>query len=340
MTREVSAHGAGGWLDALSEIVPTPEEYLRFDMDRASALAVMRCPEPVLDALIEAGLRHTTEGGRVLFDDSDIRNLAASSGSGTSVPELVQRYLFRFAAGAPSEWTDPRPWHVRNLAACPDAAGCTGSWEFAALSSADFGGQARDERTLVGAAVDAGGANVDGYPPMAMFEATVRTVGSVRRVGHPLVRQAFHEALDEMRTGRMRYQSMPLALRNDPVAARANGTVNCISVSLELERVFAEAGLEARSRRGYLMGLLGSDHSWTEVREDGEWKVIDPVFALLGLRQGASEDFVEFCLGSVPNRLVPCDSPADRETVRHQHGEAPAATRNVVLVRPLKENPS
>ncbi|MEW5626600.1 hypothetical protein AB1388_08530 [Streptomyces hydrogenans] len=333
------ARGADGWLDALHRIVPTPDRYLRFDTDRDSALAVMRCSPEVLDRLMEAGLRHRTEGDRVLFDDSDIRNVAAASGSGGSVLELVQRYLFRFAVSDPSEWTDARAWAIRNLGACPDDPGCREPWQFAPLAAGDFAGRSWDERVTDGP-VDARGATVDGHPPLAEFTATVRTVGAVRRVRDPLVRDTFHTSLQEMRTGRMYYQAMPTELRNDPEAARANGTANCISVSLHLERVFTDAGLEARTRKGYLMGILGSDHSWVEVREDGEWKVVDPVFALLGLRQGASEEFVEFCLGSVPNRLVPCDCPADLETVRHTHQQSPAPTRNVVLVNPLKEIPS
>jgi hypothetical protein len=332
--------GTAGWIDALHRIVPTPDRYVRFDTERDSALAIMRCSPDVLDQLMRAGLRHRTEGDRVLFDDSDIRNVAAASGSGGSVLELVQRYLFRFAVSPRAEWTDERAWAIRNLGACPDVTDCQEPWEFAPLAAEDFAGRSRDERTVTDGTVDASGASVDGYPPLAEFSATVRTVGAVRMVRDQLVRDAFHESLDEMRTGRMYYQAMPPALRNDPVAARANGTANCISVSLHLERVFTDAGLEARSRKGYLMGILGSDHSWVEVREDGEWKVVDPVFALLGLRQGASEEFVEFCLGSVSNRLVPCDCPADLETVRHTHRQSPAPTRNVVLVKPLKEIPS
>lgn len=337
--RAVSAREMSGWVGALHRIVPTPERYVRFDVDRESALAIMRCPGEVLDLLMREGLRHGADGDRVLFDDSDIRNVAAASGSGGSVLELVQRYLFRFAVSPPSEWIDQRTWAMRNLAACPEASDCTGDWEFARLACEEFGGRAWDERTVTGGAVDARGASVDGCPPLAEFSATVRTVGTVQRVRDPLVREAFHESLDEMRSGRMYYQAMPVAMRNDPAAARSNGTANCISVSLHLQEVFSGAGLQARTRKGYLMGLLGSDHSWVEVYEDGKWKIIDPVFALLGLRQGASEEFVDFCLGSVPNRLVPCDCPADRETVQHSHEQYPAATRNVVLVNPLKEKP-
>lgn len=331
------APGVAGWVAALHRIVPTPERHLRFDMELESALAIMRCPAEVLELLMREGLRHRVDGDRVLFDDSDIRNVAAASGSGGSMVELVQRYLFRFAASRPEEWIDRRTWSVRNLAACPGAKDCPGNWEFARLVPAEFGGQAWDERTATGPALDAGDASVDGHPPQAGFSATVRTVGAVRRVRDPLVRDAFHESLEEMRSGRMSYQSMPVALRNDPAAARANGTANCVSVSLHLCRVFLDAGLRARTRKGYLMGLLGSDHSWVEIHEDGVWKVVDPVFALLGLRQGASDEFVEFCLGSVPNRLVPCDCAADQETVRHSHERSPAAARNVVLVNPLKE---
>ncbi|MEU2656784.1 hypothetical protein ABZ615_15810 [Streptomyces sp. NPDC007325] len=342
MTRPAAtpaATGTRGWIDALDRFVPTPERYARYDTDRDSALAVMRCPPGVLDELMRAGLRHRTEGDRVLFDDSDIRNVAAASGSGGSVLELVQRYLFRFAVSDPSEWIDERGWAIRNLAACPLDPDCREPWEFAPLAAGDFAGRSWHERTVTGG-VEARGATVDGRPPLAEFSATVRTEGAVRTVRDPLVRDAFHASLDEMRSGRVSYQAMPPELRHDPEAARANGTANCISVSLHLERVFTDAGLEARTRKGYLMGILGSDHSWTEVREDQEWKVVDPVFALLGLRQGASEEFVEFCLGSVPNRLVPCDCPADLETVRHTHQQSPAPTRNVVLVNPLKEIPS
>ena len=329
--------GLAGWIDALHRIVPTPHRYARFDTGYDSALAIMRCSPDVLDRLMREGLRYRADGDRVLFDDSDIRNVAVASGSGGSVPELVQRFLFRFTVAKPAEWVDARVWALRNLGACPDVGDCREPWEFAPLAAGDFGGSSRGERTVTGADVDARGATVDGYRPLAEFSATVRTVGAVREVRNRLVREAFHGSLDEMRTGRVVFQSMPLALRTDPAAARANGTANCISVSLHLEQVFTDAGLEARSRKGYLMGVLGSDHSWVEVREDGEWKVVDPVFALLGLRQGASDEFVEFCLGSVPNRLVPCDCPANQETARHTHRQSPAPTRNVVLVNPLKE---
>ncbi|MFF2351524.1 transglutaminase domain-containing protein [Kitasatospora sp. NPDC058115] len=332
-----AAPEAAGWVSALRQIVPTPDAYARFDMDREAALTVMRCPGEVLDLLVREGLRSRGDGDRARFEDSDIRNVAAASGSGGSFMELVQRYLFRFAASPPGEWVNPRSWAMRNLAACVESDDCGGAWEFARLASAEFGGEARDERTAKGTELEVRGASVEGRPPAAGFAATVRTVGSVRRVRDPLVREAFHASLEEMRSGRMRYQDMPVAMRNDPAAARANGTANCISVSLHLRDVLTAAGLRARTRKGYLMGLLGSDHSWAEVHEDGEWKVIDPVFALLGLRQGAGEEFVEFCLGSVPNRLVPCDCPADRETVRHTHDGTPVAVRNVLLVNPLKE---
>ncbi|MET9764382.1 hypothetical protein ABZ016_35875 [Streptomyces sp. NPDC006372] len=328
---------ARAWLNGLAGIVPTPDEYVRFDVDREAALGILRCSKDVLDLLVREGLRQRTVGGRMLFDDSDIRNVATNSGLGTSVPELVQRYVFRFVTGDPSGWISPQTWTVRNLAACLESPDCAGDWAFAPLVCEQFGGRARDTRTVVGAEAAAGGESVDGRVPLARFDATVHLTGEVRRIRDPLVREAFRESLDEMLTGRLRYQAMPTALRNDPAAARANGTVNCISVSLHLQQVFTEAGIRSRTRKGYVVGMLGSEHSWVEVLEDGLWKVVDPVYALLGLQQGAPEDYVEFCLGSILNRLIPCDGPADAETVRHQHQGATAPTRNVIVTKPVKE---
>jgi transglutaminase-like putative cysteine protease len=99
------------------------------------------------------------------------------------------------------------------------------------------------------------------------------------------------------------------------------------------------AGLTARTRRGYILGLVGGDHTWCEVEEDGRWKVLDPVFSHLVGRAGGSDAFREACRGSRFNRLLPCAVDEAAPLIVRADGEpVPLWALAGVSARPWKED--
>ena len=65
---------------------------------------------------------------------------------------------------------------------------------------------------------------------------------------------------------------------------------DCVVVTRLLAARLRDAGFQARARRGYLLGLVGSDHSWCEDFEDGRWKSLDLRLRVPGRRCGAPPD--------------------------------------------------
>jgi Transglutaminase-like superfamily len=261
----------------------------------------------VVDLLVAAGLSTPDADGTARFDYVDLMNLGLLSGTGRSLPELSERQCMRIAAGPPESWLPARDWRLRLEARC-EAAGCA-----APVTVLRPGG------TGDGAAAVCRGWEETGDGPAATVELLVTTTGSAGQVRTPAVREMFTEVVEGLRGGRYTFAWLPQGLRADVDAALARGTLDCVATSLLLARWCGQAGVPARTRTGFLLGMVGVEHGWLEVREDGRWLPVDPLLAYLaGRHPGSDRAFAGFCLGSRSNRVLAWDRPAGAELAQHR----------------------
>lgn len=308
------------WTDAVRALVPTPEPYRAATLDDAAALELLGCDGTTLDLLVAEGLpaRSGTAAGR-RFDYHDLANVAIYSGSGLSVPEAGQRMLMRYATAGPRDWLKPRPldltWELR----CGDPACTGGAWRVRLPRPELLGGERGPVEPGAGAVV-VGEHVVEAAGIRALsIKIPVLLRGMRAPVHAAAIRSVYGQLLDELTSGRIRYQWLPRGLRTDPVAALANGTLDCVATALLLARRLEDAGVPARTRQGAVLGLVSVDHAWAEaLDDDGAWKVLDPIFALLGARTAdAHPEFGGFCEGSAPSRFLPWDAKAGRPVAEH-----------------------
>jgi hypothetical protein len=306
-----------GWMRSLERLIPTPESYRESRLTAAQALDILRCEEAVLERLADHGLRH--EDGR--FEFCDVMNVALYSNSGRSLPELGQMYAMRFAGGPCATWVAERNWQLSWDLRCPlrsDRPG--GSWHIQRPAPEHFGGAVWQLRVDGQTPGEYRGELVVDDRERTIVTASLTTHGMINRVHSPMLRELFDGMLSDLKCGRYRFQWMPAALRRDPAAAARNGTMDCVSIALWLARQASEAGLHARTRQGWILGLLPVEHGWTEMLdEDGRWKVIDPLLAVLAERMsGLNAAFTTFCLGSASSQVLPFECAADEPLARHE----------------------
>lgn len=306
----------GRWLRALEGVKPTPPEFREIELDRAGALALLRCDGAVLDLLVSHGLENGGSDEAERFDYHELANIALYSGSGRSVPETAQRFLLRFAEARPSEWTVGKRWQVTWSLRC-DKPRCTdGRWLVSLPSHRTAGDAGHVTRAEAETGIPS---QVTRYGPAAQLSFTAELAGTRGVLVAPALRDLFAELVQELGSGTLRYQWMPAAMRTDLDAALANGTLDCAAASLLLVARCLRAGHAARSRVGVMLGVVGVEHVVAEVLDaDGVWKTLDPVFAHLAARsQRVSPEFVSFCAGSAGNRMLRWALPATESLAGH-----------------------
>ena len=270
---------------------PTPEDLAVFDTTPADAATVLCGDEAMVAAL---GLRQV--GG--LFDFTDVLNAALHSGTGKTLPELARRLLMRFAAGDEDGWFVPLDWTV-----AVQWASTADKFQVAVPDLGSEGVDAvEDPVAEVPGPVVSRGHQADPY------QVRVRLTGERFTITDRRVRAAFDEVLAAFESGAVHYQAIAEPLRIDHQRAWAMGVADCVVAGKVLADRLRADGLEARGRRGYLLGLVANDHGSCEVRLDGRWRCLDPIFALLAADHGrdGGAEFREACVGSRFNRLLPC----------------------------------
>lgn len=305
--QEGAAVGVWHWLVAVERLRRVPPPYFHATLDVTQAARRLGCDGGLVEELVRAGLPadETPEGLR--FDPYDVMNLGLAAGLGRSLAEQAEQRCLSVAAAAPEEWLAPRTWRLRLGAPCT-APECPG--EDPAPPAPELSG-GRLESYL----------KSDRSPNDAV--AVVITRGRRDEPHTPEVRGIHDELLSGLTSGRYQYSWLPHALRRDPETAVAHGMVDCVVASWLMRRWACEAGLEVRTRKGYLLGLVGVEHAWTEVFEEGRWLVLDPVLAFQALHRApgdprAAADFAAFCRGSVHNRLLVWPGSADEPFTRHR----------------------
>lgn len=306
-----------GRLGQVERFERVPAEFARYAVDLDAAATLLGLGARQTADLAPDALPHTVDAERgPLFDYVDVMNLALFAGtSRDSIPELALRFLLRFAAGARPSWYEPRHWLVRVRAPRPDQerqeargdAAPEGDFHLLRPDLSAPGVEALDPDSLPLASAAKARVEPPGY------EAVVRLTGAEGTVQEPEVRRIYDEMLDAVRSGTVVYQSVSEDLRMQHERAWGLGMADCVVISRFLAQRLRDAGYRARARRGYLLGLVGSDHAWCEYFEDGRWKTLDIVFAFLAGGAGhrrieASPEFAAACRGGRFNRLLPCGS--------------------------------
>jgi hypothetical protein len=337
MTVETAAPHA--LLGALDRFKVAPPDVARYDTDTVTAARALRAaPEQVARLAVE-GLPHLVDSERgPLFDYDDLMNVGMFCGTGQTVPELGLRFLMRFAASSRAAWFEPRAWE---LGVHPSR---TAGGEGTKAHAADDGQLAVTVRvpdlSAPGVELISGGPfdeplRTNGY------EAAIRLTGAEHTVRDPRIHEAWTEVVDGLASRRVTYQTVPEPLRGDHHRAWDLGIADCVVASRLLADRLRAAGLQATARRGYLLGLFGSDHAWCDVVEDGVHKSLDPVFAFVatvGDERGVakSPEFAAACFGSRFNRLLPCRTDSAEPLVYFDGEPAPYWAMVGVGARPRR----
>ncbi|MEU3659508.1 hypothetical protein AB0E77_07035 [Streptomyces sp. NPDC032940] len=338
MTVETAA--ADTLLGALDRFRTAPSDVARYDTDTTTAARALRAAPGQVARLASAGLPHVVDPARgPLFDYDDLMNVGMFCGTGQTVPELGLRFLMRFAAAPRTSWFAPR------------------DWEIGVHPSRTAGGEAAEDRaagdgrkvtvrvpdlSAPGVELLEGGPFDEALHPSG-YTAAVRLTGAAHTVRDPRIHEAWSEVVDALATRRVIYQTVPEPLRADHHRAWELGIADCVVASRLLADRLRAAGLEATARRGYLLGLFGSDHAWCDVVEDGVHKSLDPVFAFVatvGDERGVAEspEFAAACFGSRFNRLLPCRTDSAEPLVHFDGEPAPYWAMVGVGARPRRSS--
>ncbi|KUJ69099.1 hypothetical protein ACZ90_14235 [Streptomyces albus subsp. albus] len=322
---------------ALGRFTAVPADVGRYDTDTATAARALRADPAQVARLADEGLPHLQDPDRgPLFDYDDLMNVGMFCGTGQTVPELGLRFLMRFAASPRASWYQPREWRVGvHPARTAGGEGPTAGEAPGVLPAVTV----RVPDTAAPGVELLSGEPFPGALRSSGYEATVRLTGAEQEVRDPRIRAVWDEVVGELAARRVNYQTVPEPLRTDHHRAWELGIADCVVASRLLADRLRAAGFEARPRRGYLLGLFGSDHAWCDVVEDGTHKSLDPVFAFVatvGDERGVAEspDFARACRGGRFNRLLPCVTDSAEPLVYFDGAPAPYWAMVGVSARP------
>lgn len=340
MTVETAAPEA--LLGALGRFTVVPSDIGRYDTDAATAAQALRAAPQQVIRLAAEGLPHVADPARgPLFDYDDLMNVGMFCGTGQTVPELGLRFLMRFAASSRASWYTAREWEIGVYPSRTAGGESSGT--------VPEGAARLPEVTVRVPDLSAPGVELvskeDFTDPLRVggYEATVRLTGADHGVRDPRIHAAWNEVVEGLASRRVTYQTVPEPLRADHHRAWELGIADCVVASRLLADRLRAAGLEATARRGYLLGLFGSDHAWCDVVEDGVHKSLDPVFAFVatvGDERGVAEspEFAASCFGSRFNRLLPCRTDSAEPLVYFDGEPAPYWAMVGVSARPRRNS--
>ena len=284
-------------MTTVDQIYLIPPEHHVADTDRATATQILSCTDRELDALIHSGLG--TREGR--FDSRDLFNIGLHSGTGKTVPEQAFAFTLRWMRASTEDLLAPRTsrFSLSLSCDCPTAT-------FAAPRCDRYDGDVRDTTTTD-----------------TTLTATIRTNGSAQPRS-----TALSELTQDFNDLGIRWVKLPDPLRDNESLLTTHRVATCESASNYLAARCREAGLPARTRIGWVIGMLDLVHAWVEVTdEDGETKLVDPIFALFATTvTGANPLLTDPKVALRTNRLIPTDLAVGDRVARHGC-EAPVTTK-------------
>ncbi|MFI1940730.1 transglutaminase-like domain-containing protein [Streptomyces purpureus] len=294
------------WMPAVERLPEIPAEYRRPELSVRSAARLLGVDEQAVKHLIDAGLPAQEQPYGMVLDRYDLLNLGLLAGTGRSAAEAAELRWTAQPGGPPAGWTTARRLRLALASHC--SAGCTRAPgpPLCATALAEQTATVHTWRTL-----RPGG--------RVLAEVTLR--GRRCRARSRAAREVFGEIYDGLLTGRYRYARLPPALAARPERALAAGALDPVTAALVMAVHARAAGLEARTRAGFLLAPPGPrqtaalPHAWTEIRECGHWLPLDPLQAY---RAGRHPDFADFCRGSRPNWLLPLTHEAHCPATAHR----------------------
>lgn len=323
------------WRAAAPSVRPVPAAFARPALDRLEACHVLGYALRAIDWsgevdwLCEILPAVSTPAGE-RYEYHDVANLALAARTGRSMPEQAESMVLRFGRNEPATWSGPRTWRLQLKWACSEPGCPGGPWTLPrpALDLPD---------RLV--SWEVGTPDPDRAASVTVTGEVV-LAGSTGDLGDTAAGDLYDRTLARLRGGDLAYQWMPEGLRWDLDAALANGTMDCVSTSLLLEREAAAAGLRTRVRRGLLLGPVTIEHAWVEAEHGGRWHPLDPILAVLDRRvnsrraTGPSGDLTAFCRGSLVNRLLPLPAGRGQPLGRHDCPRGGTAMLSVLASAP------
>ncbi|MDX3536748.1 transglutaminase domain-containing protein [Streptomyces sp. MB09-01] len=319
-------------LASLDRFHTTPVSVARYDTDVQAAAALLRTPPEHVVKLTEHGLPFRVDAKRgLLFERADLMNVGLMSASERTTLEMALRFALAFSTGPSSEWLDPRDWLV--TVRLPE--GEPGRYR---LRVPDFDAPGVSVLPSTGLDLPPQGAQFDARG----HQAALRITGAHGQVRDRRACDIFREMLADLHARTVVYQCVAEPLRMNHHQAWEQGTADCIVVSRVITDRLRAAGLRARARRGYLLGVVGGEHAWSEVFEDGCWKPIDVGLAFIPRRFPGGQDFpdtrdfIAACFGSRLNRLLPCTGKDAESLVHDTVDREPRAMFGLVSATPWK----
>lgn len=327
---------ADGLFNALADFFPVPDLYREADTDWTVARQLLDCDDDTLTELVRRGLPAKGDGEQTWFDQRDIFNLALHSGSGTTPPECAFRYALRWMALPTVHLISGRAWTFTVDVRCSVPSDCDGDpgSAIAPPTPQVYGGGIR-LLDGIGDVVDASG-RLTAQGERLHFRADIQVAGEVTEIRSPQLREIYAEFL----ASSLRWIKLPAALQADVDTLLPRGVATCVTSSLYLETHCRSAGLVARTRRGWVLGMLDLVHAWVEVDDiDGSTKVIDPIFGLFAAMLRESNPVLRRFDTSVrTNRLLPTALSAAQPLATHHCRGSESEPQVAAVILPVSPN--
>jgi len=307
-------------LNALEDLFPVPAEHWVPDTAAAVAEQLLGCDTATLDELTAHGLPHRILDGEIRYDQCDLFNLALYSGSGATPPEMSFRFALRWMSSPLDDLLARRNWTFRADLSCayPESCGGIPGSALAVPIPELYGGSfvmgpgdgsqpvADSDGLLQGFASDGS----------LSLHASLTLGGDLTALQSPVIREIYSDFLDR----HPHWVKLPTPVHVEVDLLDAHGVATCVSASLYLERELQRAGLEARTRRGWVLGMLDLVHAWVEVFDsDGTVRVIDPIFGLFSaMLPNANPVLSDPTLSIRSNRILPTQRTAGQPVALHR----------------------
>ncbi|WP_291417175.1 hypothetical protein [Actinophytocola sp.] len=316
--------------ESLTRLYPIPAEHRVADTDHAAAAQLLNCSPRTLDQLVHNGLPSTD--GR--FDSRDLYNLGLHSGAGTTGPEQAFGYTLRWLRAPTGTLIAPRSSTFELGARCGVPGGCAGSpysvvaRPLAKLYDGDVGDLELTGSMLV----------VESTVVSAQSEVAIATTLETRGRLAPLRAPALHAVMRDFLDAGLRWVKLPTALQSDRDLLAQHGIATCASAGLHLADACERAGYPAATRIGWVIGMLDLVHAWVEVvDDDGETKVLDPIFALFAAAVPDANPMLRDPTVSLrTNRLIPTGLRVGESVAGHACGWLPKPVRVSTKILPRR----
>jgi hypothetical protein len=267
-----------------------------------AAATVLRCTHEDIAQLAQQGLPHVASAQGPLFEFFDIMNIGRFSQTAVTTPELTGLTLMRFSRKPCTVWLGAKEWVVS--VRLPDNE--SGRYWIRVPDFASPGVTRLDQQFDQPIVAE--------VQQNHSYTVAVRVDGVHDVIRASAVRDVYRDMLHTLCSGEVIYQAVCEPLRMEHSHAWRLGMADCMVANRVLADRLRSIGLCARARRGFILGLVGSEHAWCEVYEENKWKSMDVGFAAmpsglpLGKRAREQDEFVSHCFGTRFNRCIPCVS--------------------------------